>query len=94
MNQSSLIQIISNLFISLSDGTIKVSLILVDFASRKTPIGTLLPALHEQHLIHGIIKYDSATNWYTRLICEELIEGLHILAFMEVGKKRAMLKHL
>lgn len=92
LDQASFSKIKPRLLVYLSNRAVQVLLILVDFTSRKTPAGTLLPSFDQDHMVHGIIEQNRSSHGNSSLVSQELGEGGEVMVVRPLRHERAMLK--
>jgi hypothetical protein len=92
LDQPGFTNIVTSFLVDLTDGTVEILFILVDFPTGKAPIGALLPAFDEDDLVHLMIQHDSSTNRHPGLVGQELGERCQVVILRPICHERTVLK--
>jgi hypothetical protein len=92
-DQACFFDVVPRFLIYLSYGTVEVIFIFVYFASRKAPICTFLPSLHQHDLVHCLVEHNSTTHRNTRFVSKELRECGGVVLNIPLRKQRTMLEY-
>lgn len=93
LHQASFLQIVTRLLVDLAYGAFQIRLVLVDFSSRETPLGALLPTLYQNRMGHVVVEHDGASHGDACLVLQEVLEGFEEMVLREASKERTMLEH-
>lgn len=94
LNEAGGAEIVTRLFVHLSNGAVNIVFVFVDLASRKTPARPFLVPPDKHCGIHRIVEHDGSSHGDSRLVLHKFVEGLEVDIGREGGEKGTVLEHL